>query len=325
EVLAATDLVPFRAAIAAGVDLVMPGHLRVPALDPSGQIATLSAPMLHSVLRDELGFQGVVVTDSLLMAAVRDRYDTPAAQAAALLRAGVDLLLDPVDPVAMVDGIVEAVEDGRVEEARLDAAVGRVWRLKQRFAESHGAAAIRTTPSRPDGPAADHQLLADDVARNAIRVIAGLAEVLPLRPDAHDGTRLLAVAITSQRSAGDAEPPLLAGLRDHLPDVTTRCIGPDDEGALQALLNDAAAFDRVLVALLARPAAWQSYGLRPAQRQGIQTLTRRQPVVVAALGAPDLLSAFPDAALRLCTYSDVPASQAALVQALVGGTEIKGG
>lgn len=120
--LEATDLVPFRMGVLAGAATVMTGHLRVPALDPTGSPATFSAPILH-YLRTELGFRGLIVTDALMMgAAVRDAASNPAVRA---LAAGCDLLCYPADPRAAYDAIGEALRTGVLTEARVEEALVR--------------------------------------------------------------------------------------------------------------------------------------------------------------------------------------------------------
>lgn len=120
--LEATDLVPFRMGVLAGVATVMPGHLRVPALDPTGTPATFSAPILR-FLRDELGFAGLIVTDALMMgAAVEDAATNPAVRA---LAAGCDVLCYPADPEAAYEAIGEALRTGVLTEERIDEAVRR--------------------------------------------------------------------------------------------------------------------------------------------------------------------------------------------------------
>lgn len=120
--LEATDLTPFRAGITAGVASVMTGHLRVPALDPTGAPATFSAPILR-YLRETLRFNGLIVTDALMMgAAVKDAAENPAVRA---LAAGCDLLCYPADPRAAYEAIGEALRTRVLTEARVQEAVGR--------------------------------------------------------------------------------------------------------------------------------------------------------------------------------------------------------
>lgn len=124
----AQDRPPFVAAVTAGVDAVMLGHLAVPALDPTGTPATVSAPIVAE-LRDGLGFDGIVMTDSLQMGAMAG--DDPLDVAIGALGAGVDVLLDPAEPVALRDGLVGAIESGALDRVTVEAAVVRILRWKQ--------------------------------------------------------------------------------------------------------------------------------------------------------------------------------------------------
>lgn len=121
--LRAEDLVPFRRGVAAGAPSVMSAHIDVRAVDP-GTPASLSRPVVHGLLRRELGFEGLVVTDALNMAAVAQRHGSAAAAVRAL-RAGNDVVLMPPSPVAARDGIVSAVRSGRLSRGRLDQAAAR--------------------------------------------------------------------------------------------------------------------------------------------------------------------------------------------------------
>jgi len=119
------ELAPFRAALDAGASLVMPGHLAVPALDASGDIATVSRPMLGELLRGELGFDGVVVSDALFMGGAGEL----AATAVAAMRARVDLLEYPEDPAVAVDALVAEAEVDAAFATRLREAWTRVASL----------------------------------------------------------------------------------------------------------------------------------------------------------------------------------------------------
>ena len=125
------ERVPFEAAIDRGVSIVLVGHLALPLLDPNGGPATVSPVLIDGLLRDDLGFEGVVMTDALDMGAVAgiDRGDV-VVQAVA---AGADILLVPPDLAVAFDAVVAAVLSGELDEARVDEAVLRVLRLKQRL------------------------------------------------------------------------------------------------------------------------------------------------------------------------------------------------
>ncbi|MEM6436656.1 MAG: glycoside hydrolase family 3 N-terminal domain-containing protein [Cyanobacteria bacterium P01_D01_bin.115] len=124
------ELAPFRTAIASGVDAVMTAHLQVPALDPQLP-ATLSPAILTRLLRQDLGFDGLVVTDALIMGAIANQYG-PYEAAVLAIEAGADILLMPADPAGTIEAVCEAVRTGRVAAERLLSSVERVWRAKQK-------------------------------------------------------------------------------------------------------------------------------------------------------------------------------------------------
>jgi len=124
-----TDVPPFKAAIKAGIDSIMSAHIQFPSLDPSGEPATLSKPILTGKLREELGYRGVVVTDSLSMDAVRERHSDAEIPVLAL-KAGIDQLLMPVNLELAITSVLDAVRKGKLTEKRIDESVLRVLKLK---------------------------------------------------------------------------------------------------------------------------------------------------------------------------------------------------
>lgn len=130
ERLQQIELPPFKAAIAAGVDSVMSAHLQIPALDAENP-ATLSPQVLAQLLRQQLGFDGLIVTDALVMGAIANRYGANQAPVLAV-EAGVDVLMMPCDPAGAIRAICEAVEAGRISPDRIRASVERIWQAKQK-------------------------------------------------------------------------------------------------------------------------------------------------------------------------------------------------
>jgi len=128
------ELPPFAAVIAAGVDAVMSAHLQISALDPHRPV-TLSPRILTQLLRQEMGFQGLIVTDALVMSAIADRYGPNEASVMAV-EAGADILLMPVDPVGTIQAVCEAVATGRISEEWIRAAVTRIWQAKGKVCPS---------------------------------------------------------------------------------------------------------------------------------------------------------------------------------------------
>ncbi|GAA3303765.1 hypothetical protein GCM10020295_53180 [Streptomyces cinereospinus] len=198
------DAPPFRAAIRAGVDSVMTAHIMVPALDPSGDPATLSRPILTGILREELGYDGVVVTDSLGMEGVRTKYGDDRVPVLAL-RAGVDQLLNPPRLDVAWNAVLAAVRDGELTEERLDTSVLRVLRLKARLGlfEDPYVSARGVDRAVGTGP---HLAAADRIAERTTTLLVNEGGLLPL--SAREHPRLLVAAPTRpRRPARRARPP----------------------------------------------------------------------------------------------------------------------
>jgi beta-glucosidase-like glycosyl hydrolase len=308
------ELRPFRAAIDAGCSLVMTAHVAFPAVDPSGLPATLSRRFLQNMLRGEMGFRGVVVCDSLLMAGLRECFQSEEEAALACLEAGVDLLLDPQEPLKVLDYLCSAVENGRLDAQRIDEAFDRIWLLKRRI--------VAADPSGPPAGVSDRSLeaLAERVARCAIHVVdSGSTATLPLKRDETLGALLLT---PFDRPSSPSEQPLAAALRGRFRDVQYLQIGPQArKEAYDHAQRVAAGCKQLLIAIVVRPAAWHVFGLRGEQSEFVRRLMRERRAVLASLGVPYVLSDYPEAAARICTYSDVPVSQQALAEFLITGLE----
>lgn len=129
EELRAAELLPFRSGIEAGAPLVMTGHISLPAVTGTEVPATLSPEIVTGLLREELGYEGLCITDSLQMAAITDSY-SPGEAAVLALQAGNDLILMPEEFQAAYQGVLEAVESGAITEARIDESVARILQTK---------------------------------------------------------------------------------------------------------------------------------------------------------------------------------------------------
>jgi len=177
------ELVPFRAAIRAGVTAVMSAHVALPQLD-GGQHrpGTVVPAILTGLLRDSLHFQGLVVTDALEMGGLVSSYGAAEAPVLALL-AGADLLLQPVDPAATIDAVERAVHEGRVSEARVDESVRKVLALKQRLGLFDRRAVVLDSVPRVVG-SAEHLRTALDVAERSVVLLAddGALDSMRARP-----------------------------------------------------------------------------------------------------------------------------------------------
>ncbi|MFD8110582.1 glycoside hydrolase family 3 protein [Streptomyces microflavus] len=197
------DAPPFRAAIRARIDSVMTAHIVVPALDPSEDPATLSRPILTGILREELGYDGVVVTDSLGMEGVRTKYGDDRVPVLALL-AGVDQLLNPPNLSVAWNAVLEAVRGGEISEARIDASILRILRLKTKLGLFRdpfvsGRGVDRTVGVRK------HLIDADRIAERTTTLLADPGALLPLSRRTH--RRLLVVGADPASPSGTTGPP----------------------------------------------------------------------------------------------------------------------
>ncbi|MEQ8847710.1 glycoside hydrolase family 3 N-terminal domain-containing protein [Botrimarina sp.] len=308
--LGAVELPPFRAAIAAGVPMIMTAHVAYPALDPTGAPATVSAPILRGLLREQMGFTGVVCSDSLLMAGVRDRFDSEGQAVVAAIRAGVDLQLDVADPNRVLDEVVRAVEAGDLEERLVDEAFQRVWRLKTGVLAAHPGEA--PDPQAYESRAAE---LADRVATSAIRWRLPADTEPPRLTSPAPAIALL----RGQRLPTDAPvAPLLAEVQGRLPDARTfELTAQSDPAEFEAALAALKSADEALLALVVKPAAWQAFGLDDKQRGFVERVVADVPdPIIASLGSPTVLADFPDRLRCVVTYSDELVSQRALASAL---------
>ena len=312
----AFDLPPFQAAIEAGTDLVMTAHVAYAGLDPEHP-ATRSRRILRGLLRDELGFDGVVITDSLHMGGIRDEETSEAALAVELLDAGVDLLLDLRDVDAVVEGVARAVEDGRLAERVVDEALARAEGLRERLRTRFGPGVFRD-PALAYPPEAvgyaEHGDLATHVARHAAHRLDGTL------PDLGDGTGVLVVLVKPAPLPNEPEwLPLREAVLRRFPNAQYRELEPSSEGedgVFEALRIEAREAERLVIAVIVKPAAWHQFGLAARERRFVQQLAEMRPTVLAALGSPRGLEGYEHADARLCFYSDVPASQHALADVL---------
>ncbi len=323
--LHAVELVPFALAAHDGLESVMTGHLAVPGLGEDPAVpATLSRHILGDVLRGELGFTGLIVTDALDMGGVKNAL-APGEVAVRALLAGADVLLMPPDPLAARDAVVAAVAAGRVPMARLDDAVLRLLQAKERVgllaAGLHGPAADwQASVDRKDA-----QELGTEIAARGVTLVRDPRGLVPL---AMDRTWTL-LEVFDQDASKDDEVrrpvefgPALAAAGVQLA-PTLRVTGDSDVAAVAAAAAAIAGSDRVVLALHVRVRAYAgSIGLPPAVQPVIDALGSR-PVVAIAFGNPYLAQRLPQGASYLCAFrSSYPVGIA--VAAILGGAPALG-
>ncbi|MDP9263096.1 MAG: glycoside hydrolase family 3 protein [Acidobacteriota bacterium] len=357
--LDAVELVPFRTAIAAGVDSVMVAHLTVPALESDPErIATTSMAVVTRLLRGQLGFRGVVVTDAMDMNALTRLFPAEPGKgnsgraAVEAVKAGNDVILLPADLDASFNALLAAVQSGEISEERIDASVRRILRLKASVglhkARLVDIAALSSIIARPENLAAARQ-----VAEAAVTLVRDNGQVLPLNglPLKRNGTAPPASAYTS---SGEAQKRLVAvlftddvrteygrvfeqELRARVPDARIFFVDPRSaNGMSDGIISAVAQARAVIAAVYVTPSAGKK-----VQVQGVTTnsvslddataallsriLGQAEPLtVVVALGSPYVAAGFPQARNYLCTFSGVPVSETAAVKALFGEIPIHG-
>jgi len=327
--LDAVELVPFRAAIAAGIDAVMSSHIRLPALDPTeGRPATLSRPILTSLLREELGFKGIVFTDSMSMHAISKRF-TPAEAAALAVAAGADVVLDSPDPEAALRGIKQAVERGEIAKDALDRSVERILRAKARLGLQRSRIVdVEAVPASVGGRA--HEAVAVEIASRAITLLKDERGQVPLALPQKARVLLLSVvdSATGWREAAPGRV-LIPQLRKRLPGLTAvEVTDRTTASELDLLRAMAKGVDAIVAATFTRASDPNGkLGLSPGQQSLLEALAlddARRPLVTVALGSPYVGELGAKLPAILVTYEIGDAPEAAAVRALLGEAPIGG-
>jgi len=315
------ELVPFRAGIAAGADVVMSAHIAFPALTGSNDPATVSAAVLTGLLRDSLHFPGLVVTDALMMGAIVAKYGAGEATVRAFL-AGSDLLLIPADADSAVLAMTAAVTAGRITPERLAQSVRRVLEIKRRL----GLLERRTVPldSIPHVVGSKRfQDAANDVAVRSltlVRDVGGRLHALRTHP------RRLALIAYADEANANVGLLLTDLLRQGGDTVEFFRLWPMS-GTLSydsARATIARAPATVFVANV-RPISWKgNIALPDSLAQLITATDAARPTVLVSLGSPYLLNQTPAVRSYLIAWSGVRASERAVALALLGRVPIGG-
>ncbi|HEY5489240.1 MAG TPA: glycoside hydrolase family 3 protein, partial [Candidatus Limnocylindrales bacterium] len=291
---ASIDEPPFAAAIGGGVDVVMVGHLAFPALDSTGTPASLSAPIIGTYLRGQLGFKGVVMTDALTMGALRDGYGD-AGIAVKAVTAGDDILLMPQSlPVAFA-AIQAAVANGTISNARLNQSVKRILQLKQSLG-LFSAQPVNVPAAASVLSAKAHKAVETAGADAAVTLLANDGKVLPIRDATADGPYL----VVGTSSAWVY--PFVTAVRNRGLSATTYVTGSSlSASAIKAVATSTASFGTVFVLTFDADADTGQQKLVAA----LEATGKR--LVTVSIDRP-YDEAYYRAAVSLCVYSSSTAS-----------------
>jgi len=303
EQLDRVELPPFVSTIKAGVRAIMTGHLAVPALDSTGVPATMSKNIITTLLRNQLGFDGLVVTDALIMDAVKQRWPQEEIFARAI-EAGCDILLMPEDPLYAHGRIVEMAQQGRIDRRRIEESCSRVLAAKKWLAE------------KPAAPPKDLNAQCSAFALKTARegMFVDCAAKLPLQNPAK------CAALLAMPDRVLDFNPFAASLKLLAPAVGIRRISPaPTETETASALKEIEGAENVIAALYPVAAAW-SNGTRVSAplKNLLARIARRKNLIVVSFGSPYIRRDLREARNFICPYGDCPASQQAVAQVILG-------
>jgi beta-N-acetylhexosaminidase len=347
--LKSVELPPFQQAIAAGVDSVMVAHVSIPALDSDpNHVATTSPAIVTDLLKNQLGFKGIVVTDALDMAGLTRLYGAHIGRAAVdAFKAGNDVLLIPADLDASYRAMLQAVRSGEIPAAQLDASVLKILKAKASLSLHKtrlvNIAAVSTLVGKPENRAVGQQ-----IADASITLVRDNGKLLPLKSsgtaapglpyqrveEVRDNTVAI---IFSDDMRTEAGRKLDRQIRDRVPDANVIYVDPrvasvmaDD--VLKAVDNAKS----VIAAVYEVPVAGKvmkgangvtnSVGLSDASGTLLQKVLDHaaEKTAVLAMGNPYLAQDFPAVQNYLCTFSNASVSEVSAVKALFGEIAIRG-
>ncbi|MFN2531013.1 MAG: glycoside hydrolase family 3 protein [Pyrinomonadaceae bacterium] len=346
--LNAVELVPFQAAVSAGIGAVMVGHIALPQVDPTsikplprnikskpldtdeaGEIieekATMPAtmsPVMGAILRNDLKFPGLIVTDALSMSGLTI-YFTQEEAAVRALEAGADLLLKPADVDAAFHGLREAVRTGRLKEQRIDESVRKILAAKYDL----GLVNERITPldaiDREVG-GKDVLALAGEIATHAITLVRDEDKFVPLKP----GARVFNLAVTNGDDRLWIANAFTSQLTQSGRKIETAVL--DDRSSdeeVQKAVARAKSADLVIASLYCRVRTGQARSValpEPGAHALNALIAEKIPIVGISFGNPYLLQSFPGLRTYLVAYGDMPSLQQAGARAIAGEIDITG-
>ncbi|PYS36001.1 MAG: hypothetical protein DMF75_01990 [Acidobacteria bacterium] len=350
ERLNSVELVPFRAAVSAGVGAVMDGHIGLPQIDSTvisplprdvklkpidtdengeiinakGTMPTTLSPVMNGILRNDLHFDGLIVTDAMSMSGLT-LYFTQEEASVRALEAGADLLLKPADPDASLRGVRDAVRNGRLTEQRIEQSTRKVLAAKYDL----GLVQKRLTPlDEIDQVVAGKQAVAlsEEIAEHAITLVRNDAKLLPL--EITPAKRIFNLAITN----GDDRLWIAQAFVGTLAraGVKIETIVLDDRSSdaeIRKALDSAGKAEVIIVSMYGRVRTGQARSValpEPGMKALNELIDRKAPIVGISFGNPYLLLSVPKLQTYLVAYGDMPSLQEAAAESLVGKIDLTG-
>lgn len=315
------ELVPFKAAVNSGVGAIMSFHGAMPALDSSGVPGTLSQKVVTGLLRGEMGFRGIIISDAMDMRGVLDQFGADEAAKRAIA-AGIDVLIQPLDVSKTIDAVVAGISEGRYTEARLDSSVRRVLDTKRKLGLAQSKLVDLNALRFAVGDSVNAQV-ARRVAEKSITLVRDSARQVPVI-DSTKSVLSITIARRADLSAGNS---FNAELRTRLPKLRTEFTSTEDASLnYPRLLAAADSADVVIVGSYVGQ-SWDAVSASAPEdfTNFVHTLVSRgrKPIVVA-FGNPYLMQQLPWIGTYLVAWGGFPVSQVAAARALTGVAPITG-
>lgn len=331
EQLEKVELPPFKAGIAADAGAVMSGHIEVPSLDPAPNTpGTLSRPMVTDLLRNDLGFKGLIYTDSMGMAGVTALYE-PGEAAVRAVKAGNDVVLHSPDDEKAFEAIKVAVQKGEIPMAQIDASVTRILEAKARLG-LHKTKLVNLDGVATAFGTRTHQTVAREVSQRSITLIKDERNQVPLKLP-KDAAILYLSALDYSSGWRIAAPSrtFIPELKDRWPNVTAIELSDRTTASEMELVRAMAPrFDAVIVSTFVRAASASGrMDLAPSivrllQGIGRQTAESKKPFVAVMFGNPYTALFLKELPAVLLTYDFYDLAEASAVRALAGEAPITG-
>lgn len=334
------ELVPFRAAIAANVDSVMTAHITVPSIEPDpNRPASVSSNVITGVLKDQLGFKGLVVTDALDMGALTRVFSGTPAQISAqeaveAIQAGNDMVIIPADLEGAYNGLLQAVKKGTLTQKRIDSSVLKILRMKasvgldrNRFVD---LSAIDKEIAKPENLA-----VAQQIADRAVTLVSDSNHLIPLQPDVTPTSGLVAVIFTDSARTSEGGRAFAHQLRQYAPDANVIYVDEFNASFIAPDVMTAVASARTVIAVAEavpnarRTTPGQAGGSVSLDQSAAQLLagivkSAGNKTVVVAFGNPYIGAEIPNIGAYMCTFSNTTVSAISIANVLFGKTPIHG-
>jgi beta-N-acetylhexosaminidase len=316
------EFVPFVAALEEGVDAIMTAHVQLPeVLGPASPPATLSPTVLTEILRGDLGFDGLVLTDALTMRGITDMYGIGEASVRSV-EAGADVVLAPRAVQTALGAILEAVEAGRLSRARLEESARRILEMKARLGLHRDRFVSLEEVSSVVG-SGPHLALADTAASRSMTLVRDEQSLVPFDVGSLEPTLHIRYAGSTRLWANRT---FSAGLAERVYDLTEISLDErSDSAAYQAVADALTEADRVIVSAYVSAGAGSGETALPERlREVLNTAATSQRTVLISFGNPYLLSAAPQIGSYLIAWGDRAVSQRAALSAVFGEEAISG-